>query len=134
MNLFYAVLIVHFIADFLLQSREMGKRKSSESKYLLAHLAIQFACFALFGLKFAFYNALVHGIIDWNIWRIYKNGLSFGDSVIRKREKSYARQSFGIGKTLGFMRRLDSTNYCTSLHSTFYLGGFCEASQRSESF
>jgi hypothetical protein len=48
---------------------------------LLQHLAIQFACFLLFltpiigfaeaGL-FALLNALVHGVIDWYIWRGYK--------------------------------------------------------------
>lgn len=67
-----ALLSVHFVADFLLQPREMGKKKSSEPKWLAAHLAIQFTCFLLFGWKFALANALIHGIIDWNIWRLYK--------------------------------------------------------------
>jgi len=67
-----AMLVTHFVADFLLQSREMGKKKSSEPKWLLAHLAIQFACFLLYGWKFALLNTLVHGAIDWHIWRLYK--------------------------------------------------------------
>lgn len=75
------LLVIHFVADFLLQSREMGKTKSSNWRVLLAHLAIQATAFTLglwpfFGLKtaiaFALLNAGVHGVIDWNIWRLYK--------------------------------------------------------------
>ena len=66
------LLALHFIADFLLQSREMGKKKSSELRWLLAHLSIQFTVFLLVGWKFALVNALIHGLIDWNIWKLYK--------------------------------------------------------------
>lgn len=73
--------ILHFIADFLLQSREMGKNKSSNYTYLFKHISIIFAVIFIglipfLGLKlafvFAFYNALVHMIIDKFIWNIYK--------------------------------------------------------------
>ncbi len=64
--------ITHFIADFLLQSREMGKKKSSEWAWLGKHLLIQFMCFLPFGIKFALLNTIVHGIIDKNIWNLYK--------------------------------------------------------------
>jgi hypothetical protein len=82
--------MTHFFADFVLQSRDMGKKKSSEPKYLFAHLAIQFVAFALvatpcaysryhhlggavlYALIFSLTNAAIHGIIDWNIWRLYK--------------------------------------------------------------
>ena len=67
------LLIIHFVADFLCQSREMGKKKSSDIRWLLAHLAIQFAAFCPFtSWKFALANCAIHGIIDWNIWRGYK--------------------------------------------------------------
>lgn len=67
------LLALHFVADFLLQSREMGKNKSSNFKVLLHHLAIQAAVFFPFvGYKFALLNAVIHGVIDWNIWRFYK--------------------------------------------------------------
>jgi hypothetical protein len=66
------LLVLHFIADFILQSREMGKKKSSEWRWLLAHLSIQFGIFLFVGWKFALANALVHGLIDWNIWKLYK--------------------------------------------------------------
>lgn len=67
------LLILHFVADFILQPREMGKKKSSDIRWLAAHLAIQFIVFAPFtSLVFAAANACVHGIIDGTIWNIYK--------------------------------------------------------------
>jgi hypothetical protein len=67
-----AALALHFLADFVLQPREMGRRKSEDLKWLTGHLAIQFVCFLPFGPAFAGVNAVVHGLIDWHIWRIYK--------------------------------------------------------------
>ena len=73
--------VTHFVADFLLQSREMGKKKSSEPAFLAFHLLIQFFSFwfvlwattnVQFAFVFALSNAAIHGIIDWNIWRLYK--------------------------------------------------------------
>jgi hypothetical protein len=72
---------LHFVADFLLQSREMGKNKSSNWTYLAGHLLIQFSVVvlgtvAVIGIEKAmalsFINAAVHGVIDWHIWRGYK--------------------------------------------------------------
>ncbi len=72
--------VLHFLADFILQSREMGKKKSVEFLWLLKHLFIQYAVFRI-GLSFmgmedsrlfALFNALIHGVIDWNIWKLYK--------------------------------------------------------------
>ncbi len=105
------IFILHFVADFLLQSRDMGKRKSSEFKVLLQHIGIQFGVIAvgMFGfilyysfnqpnaalyslyavilgsfmsaLIFSAANAVIHGIIDWNIWKLYK--LSAGYRLMR---------------------------------------------------
>lgn len=80
------MLCCHFVADFLLQSREMGKNKSSNFSVLLDHLLIQF--FVLFiGLLFcvnfqdaypiALLNMVIHGLIDWHIWRGYKVGAHY---------------------------------------------------------
>jgi hypothetical protein len=67
------LLMLHFVADFLLQPREMGQKKSSEFKWLAGHLAIQFAIFAPFtSISFAAMNCVFHGVIDWFIWRGYK--------------------------------------------------------------
>lgn len=75
------MMILHFIADFLFQSREMGQKKSSEFRWLFKHLTIQWLFFA-FGLvyfvgpvvaiSFATLNCIAHGVIDWYIWRGYK--------------------------------------------------------------
>ena len=74
-------MILHFIADFLLQSREMGKKKSSEPFWLAFHLWIQFNVFTAglvfltdpkTAIMFSLANAAIHGVIDWNIWRLYK--------------------------------------------------------------
>lgn len=67
------LMILHFIADFLLQPREMGKNKSSNYYYLFGHLLIQFLVFLPFvGWQFSLLNALIHGLIDKNIWNLYK--------------------------------------------------------------
>lgn len=72
---------LHFIADFLLQPREMGKKKSTHPGYLGAHVAINFLVFFVgltavrdvrYAASFAFLNAAVHGIIDGLIWNFYK--------------------------------------------------------------
>jgi hypothetical protein len=91
-------LIFHFIADFLLQSRAMGKKKSESFKMLLKHLGIIFGVFFVGGALFFYYlyfnipymkvdrltislfcafitsllNTIAHGIIDANIWKLYK--------------------------------------------------------------
>lgn len=57
----------------------MAENKSTNALWLTAHLAINtlgFAALLLVFQKFAFVpllvNALLHGVIDWNIWRGYK--------------------------------------------------------------
>lgn len=72
--------VLHFVADFLLQSREMGRNKSKQIGWLAIHLAIQAVVFSfglsmVIGIKsatwFAVINTAIHGLIDWNIWRLY---------------------------------------------------------------
>ena len=65
-------IILHFISDFLLQSREVAKNKSSSWKHLGKHIGIIFVCFLPFGLKISAANAIVHGVIDKFIWNLYK--------------------------------------------------------------
>jgi len=74
--------VLHFIADFLLQSRDMGKNKSSKPLVLAQHVGIQISV-VFFGLlpfvgltksaEISVLNGLIHGLIDWNIWRAYKH-------------------------------------------------------------
>lgn len=71
---------LHFIADFPLQSREMGKKKSKEWRWLFLHTMIQlvvmFTGLLLFlspakAYQIACLNAVIHAFIDWNIWKLY---------------------------------------------------------------
>jgi hypothetical protein len=81
MKLLAAAFTLHFIADFILQPRTMGKKKSESLKWLAGHLAIQLVVMAV-GLSYlvdaktalaiAGINAVVHGVVDWYIWRGYK--------------------------------------------------------------
>jgi hypothetical protein len=61
----YLVLTVHWIADFIFQTRSMANNKSTSMKWLSAHI-LAYTCFLLpFGLKFALVNGLAHFIIDF---------------------------------------------------------------------
>jgi hypothetical protein len=76
----------HYVGDWLCQPRWMAMNKSVSPKVLLQHLSIVTACLyfptmlycqlhgqegmsVLFKLSV---NALVHGLIDWNLWKHYK--------------------------------------------------------------
>lgn len=72
---------LHFVADFLLQSREMATKKSSDINVLFNHCAIQYWTIILGLCPFLGFgracvvsasNALIHGLIDWHIWKGYK--------------------------------------------------------------
>lgn len=75
--------IVHIIFDFVLQSRTIATNKSSSLRYLAPHLFILSIGLTIYaslsgrytdsqGISFVYLNIILHGIIDWNIWRLYK--------------------------------------------------------------
>ncbi len=74
------LLFLHFVGDFILQPRWMAERKSTEFTVLLKHLAVISVVFTIGAVvldpmlfaTFVLLNALIHGIIDWNIWSVYK--------------------------------------------------------------
>jgi hypothetical protein len=77
------LIIIHIIFDFFLQTREIATNKSSKFSYLVPHLIILFVGLCIYtnvsfrysyyqGLAFVWANIILHGIIDWNIWRLYK--------------------------------------------------------------
>lgn len=66
------MVLTHFVSDFLLQSRKMGEGKSTDWTLWGQHVAIILVCFLPFGWKFAAINAIIHGLIDRNIWNLYK--------------------------------------------------------------
>lgn len=55
-----SLLIVHFIADFLLQSDWMALNKSKDRMALLAHTLTYGICFLPWGLTFAFWTFILH--------------------------------------------------------------------------
>lgn len=83
-------MVSHFVSDFLLQSREMSTLKSNDSNMLGQHINIQNLVVLLvvaipfcnhydsklvgflMASIFSSANAVIHGVIDWNIWRFYK--------------------------------------------------------------
>ena len=71
----------HFLGDWYLQSRQMATNKSSDFNVLLHHvgivsLVLVLALFHTIAFPVLLWklgvNALVHGLIDWNIWSFYK--------------------------------------------------------------
>lgn len=81
MTTLLVALFAHFVADFLLQDREMGKNKSEKIDVLTFHVLINMVVMGVFlmpfvgfekAMIFSFLNGLFHAIIDWNIWRFYK--------------------------------------------------------------
>ena len=72
-ELLSALLIVHWIADFTLQSDKMATRKSSCWGWLLFHCLIYSACFSMFGsLRLVVWLLLTHFLIDFITSRITK--------------------------------------------------------------
>lgn len=75
------IFLLHFIADWALQSKEMSRNKSLKLSVLLQHASIHLAVFSIgllfvtslkLALMFALANAVVHAFVDWYIWRGYK--------------------------------------------------------------
>ena len=61
------LLVVHFVADFMLQSNWMAMGKSKQwgfNKNMATHIGIYTLCLAPFGWVFACVNGLVHFIVD----------------------------------------------------------------------
>lgn len=105
MWLYVYMFFLHFLADFVLQSREMGQKKSTEVNWLFGHTAILWTIFfiglaqvmsPLAAYQIATLNALVHALIDWNIWKLYKwqvmkrlQGLGLDDERLEYEKTHY---------------------------------------------
>lgn len=98
--IFIYLFFLHFLADFVLQPREMGRKKSSSVGYLSAHIAIQVAVFLLglwpfFGFKIALLMALgngaIHGVIDALIWKGYALSV-----WMRRKDKSMSKKELKL--------------------------------------
>ena len=67
-----ALMLVHFIADFALQSDWMAINKNSNWKAMGAHIAIYTTCLMVFGFAYALLNGFVHLFVDINTSRATK--------------------------------------------------------------
>jgi len=67
-----ALFFIHFVADFVAQTRKMGENKSSSNKWLTIHVLVYSAFFIGFGWKFALANFVLHWLTDWCSSRVTK--------------------------------------------------------------
>ena len=63
---------LHYVADFLFQSRKVGESKSGSNKVLLYHVTLYSIPFFWFGWQFAVLNAALHFGVDWCTSRVTK--------------------------------------------------------------
>lgn len=103
------LLITNYILDFKFQSRHMAENKSEDVHCLTNHCFIIFFGFLFLllfigrvseSLPFAFFNAVIHGIIDWNIWRHYKRAIIKRIPMAERREFKYWKDK-GFYDTIG---------------------------------
>lgn len=72
MNVLILIIWLHFLADFILQTDEMAKGKSSSFKWLTAHAGMYSLPFFFIGWKYALMNAGLHWCVDAVTSRIAK--------------------------------------------------------------
>jgi hypothetical protein len=58
-------LVLHWFADFVLQTDQMARGKSSSNKWLSIHVAVYSLPLFLLGWKFALFNAATHWVVDY---------------------------------------------------------------------
>lgn len=64
-NVILALVWVHFVSDFILQTDKMAQNKSSSLTWLTIHLVVYTIPLLIFGPMFALVNGLAHWITDF---------------------------------------------------------------------
>jgi peptidoglycan biosynthesis protein MviN/MurJ (putative lipid II flippase) len=90
------ILIIHFIADFVLQSSWMAQNKSKSNIALLTHVFVYMIPFLIIGFWYAVLNSVLHFIIDYNTSRLTSKLWSKG-------EVHYFFVVIGLDQTLHFI-------------------------------
>ncbi len=77
-NKLILIFVLHYIGDFILQTRWMGENKSKLLSALSLHILVYTATLLPFGFEFAIINGILHFITDFITSRLssraYKNG------------------------------------------------------------
>lgn len=73
------LLMLHYIADFILQSNTMATRKSTSNKWLGIHVGVYSSVFVLVSPLYAIINGVIHFMVDYVSSRVA--------SHFRKREE-----------------------------------------------
>lgn len=90
------IFVLHFIADWALQGKEMSRNKSLKLSVLLQHASIHLGVFSIgllvitslkSALMFALANAAVHALVDWYLWRSYKVSVILRAHILIPAEK-----------------------------------------------
>ena len=75
------ILIIHWVADFVMQSDKMAKGKSSSNRWLLAHTGTYTLVVAALTLQplYAIVNGVIHTIVDYGTSRLTSKLWEKGD-------------------------------------------------------
>lgn len=61
----YAVIWVHWMADFIFQTDKMAKNKSTSMRWLVSHIGAYTLFLLPFGIQYAAINGATHLVIDF---------------------------------------------------------------------
>lgn len=64
-NTFILIMFVHWVADFIMQTRWMATNKSTSNLALGTHILVYMIPMSIFGVYFAIVNGILHFIVDY---------------------------------------------------------------------